>query len=99
MLLYTLIFCTSLVAFGELTQKEKDKTLCYQNTLRQIISNCISPERRKLPRLTWNKTLEHFAHVYSRHIHFMDMTITDLVDFYMKEKIAPIFCDVDQYEG
>ncbi|KAF7237567.1 hypothetical protein EG68_10886 [Paragonimus skrjabini miyazakii] len=97
-LLCTLMFCTIILIAGELTQKDKYKTLCYQNTLRQIISNCISPERKKLPSLAWNKTLEYFAHVYSRHIQLMDITIADLVDFYRKAKIVPIFCEVDQYE-
>ncbi|KAF5394631.1 hypothetical protein PHET_10865 [Paragonimus heterotremus] len=99
MVQYTLIFYTALVISGELTQKQKDKTLCYQNTLRQINSNCISPEGRKLTSLTWNKTLEHFAHVYSLLTYFDDVTIPGLVDFCMKAKITYINFEVDQYEG
>ncbi|KAF5395802.1 hypothetical protein PHET_11363 [Paragonimus heterotremus] len=98
MLLYTLIFCTALVIAGELTQKEKDKLLCYQNTLRRIISNCISPAQRKLTRLRWNKTLEYFAHVYSVHTQIRDITIPDLMSLCWKAKLTPITFEVDQYE-
>ncbi|KAF7257323.1 hypothetical protein EG68_05969 [Paragonimus skrjabini miyazakii] len=48
---------------------------------------------------TWNKTLEHFAHVYSRHIHSMNAIIPGLSVFCRKAKIAPILWNVDQYEG
>ncbi|KAF7258031.1 hypothetical protein EG68_04287 [Paragonimus skrjabini miyazakii] len=94
MILCILILCTVVVSKGELTQKERDKTLCYHNTLRQITSNCIYPMRRK----KWNKTLEYFAHVYSKPIHVDKLRIIKMSDFCEKANIIPIYYDVDQYE-
>ncbi|KAF5396199.1 hypothetical protein PHET_10792 [Paragonimus heterotremus] len=47
---------------------------------------------------TWNKTLEHFAYVYTRHSHSGDKLIPSLSSFCRKAKIAPIYWTADQYE-
>ncbi|KAF5397333.1 hypothetical protein PHET_09065 [Paragonimus heterotremus] len=98
MILCMLILCTVVVNKSELTQRERDKTLCYHNTLRQITSNCMYPGRIKVNNLTWNKTLEYFAHVYSRPAHIYDEYIIDLTRFCDKTNLLDILYEVDRYE-
>ncbi|KAF5397166.1 hypothetical protein PHET_09945 [Paragonimus heterotremus] len=94
-----LILCAVPLIKSELTQNEKEKTLCFHNTLLQIMSNCISPVRRKVNTLTWNKTLEYFAHVYSMRTYFEDVTIPDRDEFERKADIIATAYEVDHYEG
>ncbi|KAF7260610.1 hypothetical protein EG68_02274 [Paragonimus skrjabini miyazakii] len=54
--------------------------------------------RRKVNNLTWNKTLEHFAHIYARPTHIYDEHIIDLMYFCQRENIIQIPYNVDQYE-
>ncbi|KAF5394752.1 hypothetical protein PHET_10353 [Paragonimus heterotremus] len=98
MILCILMLFTVGASKCELTQRERDKTLCYHNTLRQITSNCMHPVRRKLNDLTWNKTLEYFAHVYSRLTFIYDEHIVDLTAFCKKTNLIQIPYNVDQYE-
>ncbi|KAF5396957.1 hypothetical protein PHET_09998 [Paragonimus heterotremus] len=98
MILCMLVVCTVVVSEGELTQTERDKTLCYQNTLRQITSNCMYPGRVKVNNLTWDKTLEYFAHIYSRPTHIYDDYIIDLAKFCEKTNLLDVPYEVDQYE-
>ncbi|KAF7260608.1 hypothetical protein EG68_02272 [Paragonimus skrjabini miyazakii] len=53
---------------------------------------------RKLNILTWNKTLEHFAHIYSRPTHLDYATILELSDFCEKTNLMQISYEVDQHE-
>ncbi|KAF5396859.1 hypothetical protein PHET_09936 [Paragonimus heterotremus] len=94
MILCMLIFCTVVVSKGELTQTERDKTLCHHNILRQITSNCMYPGRIKI----WNKTLEYLAHVYSRPAHTYDEYMIDLTRFCEKTNLLGIIYGVDRYE-
>ncbi|KAF5396068.1 hypothetical protein PHET_11267 [Paragonimus heterotremus] len=101
MILWMLIFCAVVVSKGELSRTEKDKTLCYHNTLRQITSNCMYPVGRKVNDLvsTWNKTLEYFAHVYSRPTYIYDEHIANLMDFCRKANLIQISYRADHHEG
>ncbi|KAF7258035.1 hypothetical protein EG68_04291 [Paragonimus skrjabini miyazakii] len=56
------------------------------------------PVRRKLNHLTWNKTLEYFARVYSRLTHIYDEHIVDLTAFCKKTNLIQIPYNADQYE-
>ncbi|KAF5395977.1 hypothetical protein PHET_07476 [Paragonimus heterotremus] len=98
MIQYILILCTVGMSKCELTQTERDKILCYHNTLRQITSNCMSSVGRKSNILTWNKTLEHFAHIYSRPTHPDYATMPELSDFCEQTNIMQISYEVDHHE-
>ncbi|KAF7257327.1 hypothetical protein EG68_10002 [Paragonimus skrjabini miyazakii] len=94
-----LILCVILLIKGELTQNEKEKTLCFHDTLLQMTSNCRSVAKRKVNTLKWNKTLEYFAHVHARNTYFEDLTIPKIWDFRSKANIVSMDYEVDQYEG
>ncbi|KAF7253027.1 hypothetical protein EG68_08930 [Paragonimus skrjabini miyazakii] len=99
MILYIIILCITKLIEGEITQRERDKTLCYHNILRQITSNCMYPVGRKLNNLTWNKTLEYFAHIYSRPTHSDNVPFLSLTNFCKKADVVQASYEVDQHEG
>ncbi|KAF5394689.1 hypothetical protein PHET_10618 [Paragonimus heterotremus] len=63
MILYTLLFCTLMLTKCELTQEEKDKTLCFHNIVRQITSNCESSTKRKVNSLVSFKRILFGAYI------------------------------------
>ncbi|KAF5397083.1 hypothetical protein PHET_09787 [Paragonimus heterotremus] len=99
MMWYALILCDLLVIKGELTQKEKEKTLCFHDTLLQMTSNCRSTVKRKVNTLKWNNTLQHFARVYVQRTYFEDVNIPELHKFHIEANIISTEYKVDKYEG
>ncbi|KAF5398014.1 hypothetical protein PHET_08708 [Paragonimus heterotremus] len=69
-MLYTLFLCILFMVKGELTLKEKEKTLCFHNTLLQITSNCISSGKEKLHSLVSIKQISFRGYVLPAFVYF-----------------------------
>ncbi|KAF5396546.1 hypothetical protein PHET_10450 [Paragonimus heterotremus] len=103
-MLYTLVLCILVVIEGKLTQKEREKTLCFHNTLLQEFSNCMSLAGRKVNILVSNRQntfegyiLQLYGTLPNVTEHYSDNINWDLPTYFYRlsstNKVTQMGCD------
>ncbi|KAF5398615.1 hypothetical protein PHET_08395 [Paragonimus heterotremus] len=95
---WAILLCILFAVEGEITQLERERTLCILNEIRREFLNCYPSKSALSTKLKWNLTLEYYANVYSRHLCMKDRNIPRAYDFNEYKDLTFMDAELDKYD-
>ncbi|KAF5401339.1 hypothetical protein PHET_05282 [Paragonimus heterotremus] len=95
---WTILLCILFAAEGEITQLERERTLCILNEIRREFLNCFPSKSALSTKLKWNLTLEYYANVHSRHLCMEDRNIPGAYDLNKYKDLTFMEAELDKYD-